>query len=124
MSLSGTGERAMWLSVADLDHPSIHSPHIASMAIDTNPGGTEPPIILWTNDVPEDPAAWAFPVLDFDGALGFTVIGNCFGELAIYDHVGFQPLQCCGLSPDFTDHPPSFQFLLSTVSRCRCVEYF
>ncbi|KAJ7116524.1 hypothetical protein C8R44DRAFT_879890 [Mycena epipterygia] len=113
LCLSGTGRRALWLSVGDMDHPFIHSPQIVSMAIDTPPDSSEPPpLISWKNDVPDEPAVWAFPALDFDEALGLTVIGNCFGELAIYDHVGCQPLQCCGLGPDFTDRQPSLVGLL------------
>ncbi|KAJ7703922.1 hypothetical protein B0H17DRAFT_1193854 [Mycena rosella] len=48
------------------------------------------------------PVLWAFPALDFDEALGFTVVGDCFGELAIYDHAGLDPMNCCGLGIDFT----------------------
>ncbi|KAF7332402.1 F-box domain-containing protein [Mycena kentingensis (nom. inval.)] len=34
---------------------------------------------------PGGPALWAFPKIDFDDAIGIIVMGNCFGELAVYD---------------------------------------
>ncbi|KAF7302812.1 F-box domain-containing protein [Mycena kentingensis (nom. inval.)] len=35
-----------------------------------------------------DPALWALPLIDFDEALGVIVLGNCFGELTVYDLCG------------------------------------
>jgi hypothetical protein len=46
----------------------------------------------------------ALPSLDFDEALGYTVLGNCFGQLAIYDYVPSDPIKCCGLASDLTHH--------------------
>ncbi|KAJ6578629.1 hypothetical protein DFH09DRAFT_1276133 [Mycena vulgaris] len=48
------------------------------------------------------PAIWAYPSIDIDATLGYTVIGNCFGELAVYDCVGSDPTAGCGLAADFT----------------------
>ncbi|KAJ7447308.1 hypothetical protein B0H11DRAFT_2248371 [Mycena galericulata] len=99
---NGTGKRALWLAIGDLYDPAINYPHVVSMPIDAVPSAPQAPLTLWTNDLPQDPALWAFPTVDFDEALGFTVIGNCFGELAIYDPVDSHPIQCCGLASDFT----------------------
>jgi hypothetical protein len=59
---------------------------------------------------------WAVPVIDFDEALGFTVVGNLFGELVIYDHSGQDPGRCADLAPDFTDQETLVPPLLPTVS--------
>ncbi|KAJ7092389.1 hypothetical protein B0H15DRAFT_799543 [Mycena belliarum] len=99
----GTGRRAGWVAVGDGPCVGTTYPHLVTMAIPSQPSDTQPPLIRWTNDLPQDPALWAYPILDFDDALGLTVIGNCFGELAIYDHVGSDPTKCCGLAPDFTE---------------------
>ncbi|KAJ6492781.1 hypothetical protein C8R47DRAFT_422000 [Mycena vitilis] len=100
LTSNGTGHRALWISAEDAwttNYPNY--PHLVSMAISP---GTPKPLIRWTNDIPADPALWAFPTMDFDEALGFTVIGNCFGELAIYDSIDSDPTNCCGLGVDFT----------------------
>ncbi|KAJ7161171.1 hypothetical protein C8R46DRAFT_1194480 [Mycena filopes] len=100
---SGNGTRAHWLGVGLMTLPrTMESPHIISMAIPSQPSETLPPLIIWTNDVAPDAGIWAFPALDFDDALGYTVVGNLFGELAIYSHASPDPLTCCGLAPDFT----------------------
>jgi hypothetical protein len=41
-----------------------------------------------------DSPLWEFPSVDFDEALGFTVLGNCFGELTICDHAWSDPSDC------------------------------
>jgi hypothetical protein len=74
------------------------------------------PRISWINDQPDQPALWGIPVIDFDDALGLTVIGNCFGELAVYDHDGRYPELCGGLATDFTDQPSAIPPLLPTVN--------
>ncbi|KAJ7811564.1 hypothetical protein B0H14DRAFT_2606492 [Mycena olivaceomarginata] len=61
------------------------------------------------------PTPGALPVLDIDEALGLTVIGNCFGELAIYDHVGRYPQKCSGLAHDFTDWESPDSSLMPTL---------
>ncbi|KAJ7123648.1 hypothetical protein C8R44DRAFT_875827 [Mycena epipterygia] len=86
LHVSGTSRRTLCLAVGDRNDPEYKM------------GGCIPPSCIHTYcftiigtagpSYPldaHDPALWAFPALDFDEALGFTVIGNCFGELAIYD---------------------------------------
>ncbi|KAJ7895057.1 hypothetical protein B0H13DRAFT_827934 [Mycena leptocephala] len=70
--------------------------------------------ISWSDDQ-DEPALWAFPAVDFDEALGFTVVGNCFGELAIYDHDGRYPERCRGLATNFTFQLNPILPLLPTV---------
>ncbi|KAK7017342.1 hypothetical protein R3P38DRAFT_2986696 [Favolaschia claudopus] len=65
-----------------------YPPHFVSASISSKPHDELAPIISWHQDGLEQAAAWALPVFDFDEVLGVTVVGNCFGELAIYDHVG------------------------------------
>ncbi|KAJ7709372.1 hypothetical protein B0H16DRAFT_1631167 [Mycena metata] len=111
---SGSGTRALWLGVGSMVNPrTIDAPHIISMAVPPQPSEYLAPLIIWTNDVPPDAGIWAFPTLDFDEALGYTVVGNCFGELAIYSHVPSDPLACCGLAPDFTHRQSSPGRMLS-----------
>ncbi|KAJ7249559.1 hypothetical protein B0H12DRAFT_1122184 [Mycena haematopus] len=74
--------------------------------------------VAW--DTADEPALWAIPTLDFDEALGLTVVGNILGELAIYDHVGQNPECCTGLAIDSTDQESPVPPLLPTVS----VNYF
>ncbi|KAJ7602554.1 hypothetical protein DFH06DRAFT_1152737 [Mycena polygramma] len=109
LHLNGTGTRALWLAVGDPTAAFVQYPCVCSMSIPSSPSGLENTLVLqWTNDLQQDPALWAFPCLDFDEALGFTVIGNCFGELAVYDCVGHDPINACGLAVDFTDQLTSF----------------
>ncbi|KAJ7613759.1 hypothetical protein DFH06DRAFT_1369377 [Mycena polygramma] len=83
LRVDGTGRRALWLAVGDPTAPLVQYPRVCSMSVPSSPSGlVNTPILQWTNDLPGDPALWAFPCLDFDEALGFTVLGNCFGELA------------------------------------------
>ncbi|KAJ7161170.1 hypothetical protein C8R46DRAFT_1285226 [Mycena filopes] len=111
---SGDGSRAHWLGVGLMALPrTTDFPHIISVAIPSQPSETLPPLITWTNDVAPDAGIWAFPALDFDDALGYTVVGNLFGELVIYSHAASDPLACCGLAPDFTYRPSPAGTMLS-----------
>ncbi|KAJ7703929.1 hypothetical protein B0H17DRAFT_1175693 [Mycena rosella] len=110
---NGTGTRALWLTVTGMCTPHTAYPHLTFMSVfPPLAPGLQAPLIDWTNDLPDDPALWAFPALDFDKALGFTVIGNCVGELTIYDHAGSDPIECCGLGHDFTEQSSSLPALL------------
>ncbi|KAJ6492803.1 hypothetical protein C8R47DRAFT_1012885 [Mycena vitilis] len=101
LCINGTGRRALWVTLADQEN---NYPYLSSLFIPSSPSGLEENTpILWTNNLPHDPALWAFPCLDFDEALGLTVIGNCFGELAVYDCVGDCPTKSCGSTSDLTD---------------------
>ncbi|KAJ7790905.1 hypothetical protein B0H14DRAFT_2625563 [Mycena olivaceomarginata] len=57
-----------------------------------------------SDEAPDPPALWASPAIDFDEALGFTVAGNLFGELVIYNHSGQDPGRsrhpCTAAAPD------------------------
>ncbi|KAF7315741.1 RING-type domain-containing protein [Mycena indigotica] len=44
--------------------------------------------LMWKDENVHAPALWAFSIVDYDDILGLTVVGNHFGELAVYDHVG------------------------------------
>ncbi|KAF7303938.1 F-box domain-containing protein [Mycena indigotica] len=44
--------------------------------------------ISWSDKSPHAPAFWGTPCLDLDEDAGLTVLGTCFGELAVYDHPG------------------------------------
>ncbi|KAJ7108053.1 hypothetical protein C8R43DRAFT_1162615 [Mycena crocata] len=108
LTANGAGQRAYWLAAERMhDYP-----HVVSMTIAPLPSELNSPRVKWTNDVPHDPALWAHPSIDFDEALGYAAIGNCFGELAIYDSINFDPLTCCGLAPNFTDQATQLPPLL------------
>jgi hypothetical protein len=107
-----TGRRSLWISATD-----IAGPQFIYTNVPPHPSHSEEPAISWTHDgSPDQPALWALPVLDIDEALGLTVIGNCFGELAIYDHVAGCPEKCTSLALDFTDQQISSSSLMPTVS--------
>ncbi|KAJ7760687.1 hypothetical protein DFH07DRAFT_957522 [Mycena maculata] len=95
------GRRSLWVSAPESGY--LDPPHLVYMGVPQRAETVEMPRIIWNNDGPDHAALWAQPVLDFDEALGLTVLGNCFGELAIYDHVGQHPEKCTGLADDFTD---------------------
>ncbi|KAF7371037.1 hypothetical protein MSAN_00737900 [Mycena sanguinolenta] len=78
-----------------------------------SPRASKVPRIVWDTD--GEPALWAIPTIDFDEALGLTVVGNIFGELAIYDHVGQHPERCTDLSIDLTDQKTAVPPLLPTT---------
>ncbi|KAJ7860488.1 hypothetical protein B0H14DRAFT_2745071 [Mycena olivaceomarginata] len=79
------------------------------------PSSIQTPRITWSDESPDPPALWAIPAIDFDEALGFTVVGNLFGELVIYDHSGQDPGRCADLAPDFTDQETPVPPLLPTT---------
>ncbi|KAJ6488130.1 hypothetical protein C8R47DRAFT_1126732 [Mycena vitilis] len=99
LCIGQTGRRSLWISACQEDFFS--PPHFVYAGVPSSQ--TKMPLRPWNNE--EDLALWAFPVVDFDEALGFTVVGNCFGELAIYDHDGRYPERCGALAIDFTDQP-------------------
>ncbi|KAJ7748074.1 hypothetical protein B0H16DRAFT_911000 [Mycena metata] len=114
LTANGGGKRALWVSA---EHALIHDgkvehPQLAYAAVAPGAAERETPLIRWANEYPEDAALWAFPSLDFDEALGYTVVGNCFGELAIYNPIESDPILCCGLAPDLTAHQVSLPQLL------------
>jgi hypothetical protein len=109
-----TGRRNLWLSTPRegfRDGP--HLMYATAPPLLSESAGT---VITWDNGGPDRPTPGALPVLDIDEALGLTVIGNCFGELAIYDHVGRYPQKCSGLAHDFTDQESPDSSLMPTVS--------
>ncbi|KAF7301738.1 F-box domain-containing protein [Mycena indigotica] len=85
-----TGTRPLWISVAS---PPVGKSH-RSRPLFVNVNTDDLRLIEWTPGTASDVALWAVPVVDFDETLGITVFGNCFGELAIYDHCGRGLLQC------------------------------
>jgi hypothetical protein len=109
-----TGLRILWLSESKKGFRV--GPHFIYINVPPHHSDSEVPVIAWGNDVPEQPALWALPVLDVDEALGLTVIGNCFGELAIYDHAGKHPENCSGLALDFPNQPSPISSNMPTVS--------
>ncbi|KAF7329750.1 hypothetical protein MKEN_00238300 [Mycena kentingensis (nom. inval.)] len=50
-----------------------------------------------------DPGIWGDAMVDFDDALGTVVVGNCFGEVSIYDHAAKQGQWSVPLTPDVAD---------------------
>ncbi|KAJ7613783.1 hypothetical protein DFH06DRAFT_1307816 [Mycena polygramma] len=75
---------------------------IAVADVGSGSSNLETSVITWVNEHSLPRVLWAYPVVDFDDALGFTVLGNCFGELTIYDTVSSDPLNCDGLAADLT----------------------
>ncbi|KAJ7671518.1 hypothetical protein DFH06DRAFT_1320315 [Mycena polygramma] len=116
LCVSENGRRSLWLSIDEQE--TVHNPHLVYTTIPGMPFDTEMPRISWTNNRPDQPALWGTPVIDFDDTLGLTVIGNCFGELAVYDQDGRYPERCGGLAMDFTVQPTTSLHLLPTLHRC------
>ncbi|KAJ7038950.1 hypothetical protein C8F04DRAFT_1392752 [Mycena alexandri] len=114
LTANGSGKRALWVSAehAMRNTGKVEHPQLVYAAVFSRAPESETPLIQWMNDFPEDPALWAFPTIDFDEALGYTVVGNCFGELAIYDPIESDPSLCCRLTPDFSVHHQSLPQLL------------
>lgn len=115
LCIGETGRRSLWISLNEQQF--CVAPHLVYMNVPllSVESGTDIPRICWSDDKPDHTALWALPVVDFDDALGFTVIGNCFGELSIYDHVG-NPTGCGDFLVDFTDQSAPLPPLLSNVS--------
>lgn len=103
LAANGTGRRVCWFGIQDWLRMQ---PHLVSMALDPRPSPSDSRSALttWMDEELTNSALWALPSLDFDEALGYTVLGNCFGELAIYDYVPSDPIKCCGLASDLTHH--------------------
>ncbi|KAJ7911444.1 hypothetical protein B0H13DRAFT_2009453 [Mycena leptocephala] len=112
LCIGETGRRSLWVSPLE---ELTDGPCLVYTSVPILPSDTEMPRISWINDQPDQPALWGIPVIDFDDALGLTVIGNCFGELAVYDHDGRYPELCGGLATDFTDQPSAIPPLLPTI---------
>ncbi|KAJ6590932.1 hypothetical protein DFH09DRAFT_190435 [Mycena vulgaris] len=107
-----SGRRCLWISEADYSMslgPQFMYMNVLPISPDTEMFCSK------TNDDPAQPAIWAIPAVDCDDTLGFTVVGNCFGELAIYDHGGRHPERCAGLAVDFTDQQSPISPLLPTM---------
>ncbi|KAJ7130292.1 hypothetical protein C8R44DRAFT_978415 [Mycena epipterygia] len=114
LCIGDSGRRSLWMSASE-DIVGT-DPYFINMDVPLLSSDTEILRIPWRNtDEPEQPAPWALPVVDFDDALGLTVIGNCFGELAIYDHGGKHPECSRGFAADFTDQPTPIPPLLPTT---------
>ncbi|KAJ6577485.1 hypothetical protein B0H19DRAFT_1120121 [Mycena capillaripes] len=111
LCIGETGRRCLWLSTTE----KREAPHFVYTNIPVQPTDTEMPRISWNNGQPDQLALWGIPVIDFDESLGLTVIGNCFGELAIYDHDGRYPERCGGLAMDFTDRQSAVPPLLPSM---------
>jgi hypothetical protein len=56
-----------------------------------------------TGNLHVTPTLWAFPAIDFDEALGFVVVGNIFGELALYDYGEWPHRDLWSISDNFID---------------------
>ncbi|KAJ6530909.1 hypothetical protein DFH09DRAFT_1409553 [Mycena vulgaris] len=110
-----TSRRMLWMSAPPEDWMVGGDPHFNYMDIPLLPLDTKRPPIAWSDVGPDRPALWAVPVVDFDDALGLTIIGNCFGELSIYDHGGSHPELCAGLAVDFMDQPSPIPPLLPSM---------
>ncbi|KAJ7163907.1 hypothetical protein C8R43DRAFT_989131 [Mycena crocata] len=102
LGIGETGRRSLWIS----ETSRLNAPlEFVYMGVPLMSPDTELPARIIWSDAPDQLALWALPVVDFDDALGLTVVGNCFGELAIYDHVGGNLEPCARLSTDFTHQP-------------------
>ncbi|KAF7315703.1 hypothetical protein MIND_00085900 [Mycena indigotica] len=86
---SQSGTRVIWIStvrwVRSRDRPSLAIFRLSKQP--PNPSDSTS-ALTWKDDDVHAPALWAFCNVDYDDILGLTVIGNHFGELAVYDHVG------------------------------------
>ncbi|KAJ6451489.1 hypothetical protein C8R47DRAFT_301770 [Mycena vitilis] len=113
LCVTENGRRSLWLSIDEQE--TVHDPHVVYTTIPELPCDTEMPRISWTNNPPDQLALWGTPLIDFDDALGLTVIGNCFGELAVHDQDGRYPERCGGLAMDFTVQPTTALHFLPTM---------
>ncbi|KIM83834.1 hypothetical protein PILCRDRAFT_87817 [Piloderma croceum F 1598] len=68
-----------------------------------------------SGDLSLSPSFWAYPQIDFDEALGSLAVGKTFGELAIYDYIGFQPSGLWSISEDFTTTCTSIGSAIYTI---------
>ncbi|KAJ7653734.1 hypothetical protein DFH06DRAFT_1417351 [Mycena polygramma] len=100
LTAGGRGQRALLIGVTN--NWKNQDPHLISLDVGSGSSNLETSVITWVNEHSLPRVLWAYPVVDFDDALGFTVLGNCFGELTIYDTVSSDPLNCCGLAADLT----------------------
>ncbi|KAJ6577486.1 hypothetical protein B0H19DRAFT_1229597 [Mycena capillaripes] len=114
LCIGRTGRRSLWIETSEYPQNFYTPPHFVYASIPSQSSYTEFPRISWSNDQ-DELALWAFPAVDFDEALGFTVVGNCFGELIICDHDGRYPERCGGLGMDFTNPHSPMPPLLPTM---------
>nr|GAT43029.1 predicted protein [Mycena chlorophos] len=88
LSVAPSQRQAFWLSAAHGSEERYQYPHVISTTIPDVvqvEGAVSPSLQTWTPDPQLDPALWALPIVERDEVLGITVIGNHFGELAIFD---------------------------------------
>nr|GAT54755.1 predicted protein [Mycena chlorophos] len=124
-----SGRRCLWVSAASHDDcPPYIDPYFVTMALPLCPSEPDsetaaPNPISWSAQSAESAALWALPCVDFDDALGITVVGTCFGELAIYSFddalrraLPLLPGPLCGPSPTL-DGLPELSFKPSTLPR-------
>ncbi|KAJ7852288.1 hypothetical protein B0H13DRAFT_2398674 [Mycena leptocephala] len=109
-----TGRRVLWVS--QNEKAFSVDPHIVYANVPPLAADTEMARVCWNDAKPDKTALWALPVIDFNDALGLTVVGNCFGELAIYDHAGNYPESRGLFAVDFIDQPDSLPPALPNTS--------
>ncbi|KAF7292960.1 hypothetical protein MIND_01195200 [Mycena indigotica] len=100
LHIGGSGQRVLWISAAEATIFS-ENPHLRlcqGALPPTFSGDTAMQQLSTTFADMEDPAIWGVASIDFDDALGIVVIGNCFGELTVYDFASERPIH----------HPPLF----------------
>ncbi|KAF7293017.1 hypothetical protein MIND_01201000 [Mycena indigotica] len=110
LRVGDSGQRALWISAAEA---TIYckNPHLRlcqGALPPTFSGDTTMQQISTTFAGMEDPAIWGVASIDFDDALGVVAIGNCFGELWVYDFGSERPIRPPRLSIDLTERagPP------------------
>ncbi|KAF7302047.1 hypothetical protein MIND_00771100 [Mycena indigotica] len=107
LSLGQSGRRCLWVSVAGGQKGRYAEPCLITATLPFSSSDSKPlDMISWNPGAADGPALWAFPCIAFDEAIGTTVIGNCFGELAFYDW-DQHSLQCFGLARDLSWASPA-----------------
>nr|GAT57323.1 predicted protein [Mycena chlorophos] len=104
LRVGASGRRMLWTSAVD-----------ASIRIDGHPLSlVQAPIAfgepvdnqqMSTVFAEKDPALWGLACVDFDDALGLVVVGNIFGELAVFDYGSEPPMGKHRWTKDLADCP-------------------
>ncbi|KAF7292968.1 hypothetical protein MIND_01196000 [Mycena indigotica] len=113
LRVGASSMRMLWFSAAEasLGLLQIFSKQISPIQGDSN-------VLLLTDlDDPKAPALYGLSVTDFDDVLGLVVVGNCFGEVAVFDlTANTDSVRYPRLTPDLAVRPgPLPQLLASDI---------
>nr|GAT53400.1 predicted protein [Mycena chlorophos] len=119
LCVGSSGKRVTWISAREAFDLQVDWSRLPLRLYQATVCSIDEEIALSTYTIfnpRDDPALWGVPCRDFDDALGLLVMGDCFGELAVFDYAcagGNKSLPCARVSPDLVGDSTNSNYILS-----------